>query len=174
MPVILRISSALSNPAPFTSYRTIITATAISPLLSPGFPVWEAFACAGIPYLPVDIVAAEDCTVMFLNGKTLLNTCDNSCTFHHTLIRNLLGIVAQKNMYLNQKIKYTSRKTTLKTDGLSYRSGKIEKGATILPSLSTGRSWRIISEGKGRHVRRAGQAHKAWHPSGHSAVISPY
>ena len=22
----------------------------------------EAFACAGIPYLPVDIVAAEDCT----------------------------------------------------------------------------------------------------------------
>lgn len=38
MPVILRISSALSNPAPFTSYRTIITATAISPLLSPRIP----------------------------------------------------------------------------------------------------------------------------------------
>ena len=71
-----------------------------------------AFACAGIPYLPVDIVAAEDCTVMFLNGKTLLNTCDNGCKFHHTLVRNLLGIVAQNNMYLNQKIKYTSRKTT--------------------------------------------------------------
>jgi hypothetical protein len=31
---------------------------------------------------------------------------------NYTLIRNLLGIVAQKNMYLNQKIKYTSRKTT--------------------------------------------------------------
>ena len=49
---------------------------------------------------------------MFLNGKKLLNTCDNGCRFHHTLIRNLLGIVAQNNMYLNQKIKYTSRKTT--------------------------------------------------------------
>ena len=60
----------------------------------------------------MDIVAAEDCTVMFLNGKTLLNTCDNGCKFHHTLVRNLLGIVAQNNMYLNQKIKYTSRKTT--------------------------------------------------------------
>lgn len=35
---VLRISSALSNPAPFTSYRTIITATAISPLLSPRIP----------------------------------------------------------------------------------------------------------------------------------------
>ena len=42
----------------------------------------EAFACAGIPYLPVDIVAAEDCTVMFLNGKTLLNTCDNLSLIH--------------------------------------------------------------------------------------------
>ena len=72
----------------------------------------EAFACAGIPSLPVDIVAAEDCQIMFLDGKKLLNTCDTGCRFHHTLIRNLLGIVAQNNMYLNQKIKYTSRKTT--------------------------------------------------------------
>ena len=62
----------------------------------------EAFVCAGIPHLPVDIVAAEDCNIMFLNGKKLLNTCDNGCEFHHTLIRNLLGIVAQNNMYLNQ------------------------------------------------------------------------
>ena len=72
----------------------------------------EAFACAGIPSLPVDIVAAEPCQIMFLNGKKLLNSCDNGCKFHHTLVRNLLGIVAQNNMYLNQKIKYTSRKTT--------------------------------------------------------------
>lgn len=72
----------------------------------------EAFACAGIPFLPVDIVAAEDCSVIFLNAKAMLNTCDSGCQFHHTLVRNLLGIVAQKNIYLNQKIKYTSRKTT--------------------------------------------------------------
>lgn len=72
----------------------------------------EAFVCAGIPCLPVDIVAAEDCTVMFFNGKMLLNTCDNGCKFHHTLVRNLLEIVAQNNMYLNRKIKYISRKTT--------------------------------------------------------------
>ena len=31
----------------------------------------EAFVCAGIPHLPVDIVAAEDCTIMFLKGKKL-------------------------------------------------------------------------------------------------------
>lgn len=84
----------------------------ITASISQGSLFGEAFACAGIPCLPVDIVAAEDCTVTFLNGKTLLNTCDNGCCFHHTLVRNLLEIVAQNNMYLNQKIKYTSRKTT--------------------------------------------------------------
>ena len=84
----------------------------ITASISEGSLFGEAFVCAGIPHLPVDIVAAEDCNIMFLNGKKLLNTCDNGCEFHHTLIRNLLGIVAQNNMYLNQKIKYTSRKTT--------------------------------------------------------------
>ena len=84
----------------------------ITASISEGSLFGEAFVCAGIPHLPVDIVAAEDCTIMFLKGKKLLNTCDNGCKFHHTLIRNLLGIVAQNNMYLNQKIKYTSRKTT--------------------------------------------------------------
>lgn len=84
----------------------------ITASISEGSLFGEAFVCAGIPHLPVDIVAAEDCNIMFLNGKKLLNTCDNGCRFHHTLIRNLLGIVAQNNMYLNQKIKYISRKTT--------------------------------------------------------------
>ena len=69
----------------------------ITASISEGSLFGEAFVCAGIPHLPVDIVAAEDCNIMFLNGKKLLNTCDN---------------VAQNNMYLNQKIKYTSRKTT--------------------------------------------------------------
>ncbi len=84
----------------------------ITASISEGSLFGEAFACAGIPILPVDIVAAEDCSITFLNAKAILNTCDNGCKFHHTLVQNLLGIVAQKNIYLNQKIKYTSRKTT--------------------------------------------------------------
>lgn len=72
----------------------------------------EAFACADTPCLPVDIVAAEDCTVMYLNSNILFHACDGGCQFHHILIKNLLGIVAGKNITLNQKLKYTSRKTT--------------------------------------------------------------
>ena len=78
----------------------------ITASISEGSLFGEAFVCAGIPHLPVDIVAAEDCNIMFLNGKKLLNTCDNGCEFHHTLIRNLLGIVAQNNMYLDHIFYY--------------------------------------------------------------------
>lgn len=72
----------------------------------------EAFACAGIPILPVDILSGEDTTIMFMNRSRILSPCGGSCTFHHTLIGNLLTIVASKNMMLNQKLQYISHRTT--------------------------------------------------------------
>ncbi len=84
----------------------------ITASISAGSLFAEAFACAGVPALPVDIVAAEDCTVMYLNSNILFHACDGSCQFYHIIIQNLLGIVARKNITLNQKLKYTSRKTT--------------------------------------------------------------
>lgn len=72
----------------------------------------ETFACAGVKQLPVDIMAAGNCTIMYLDSKTLFNGCDIHCKSHYTLIKNLLGIIAGKNIYLNQKHKYTSQKTT--------------------------------------------------------------
>ena len=46
----------------------------ITASISEGSLFGEAFVCAGIPHLPVDIVATEDCTIIFLKGKKLLNT----------------------------------------------------------------------------------------------------
>lgn len=138
----------------------------ITASISEGSLFGEAFSCAGIPYLPVDIVAAEDCNIMFLNGKKLLNTCDNGCEFHHTLIRNLLGIVAQNNMYLNQKIKYTSRKTTReKTNGVPDRSGKNERFQRFHHPLQPSRTGGLSGSRKKRHVRGTRQAYKAWDPA---------
>lgn len=72
----------------------------------------EAFACADVGRLPVDILAASDCEILYLNTQALFHSCSGSCEFHHQLIANLLGIVARKNLYLNQKLSYTSRGTT--------------------------------------------------------------
>ena len=84
----------------------------ITASISAGSLFAEAFACAGVPTLPVDIVAAGDCTIMYLNSSILFHACDGGCQFHHIIIQNLLGIVARKNITLNQKLKYTTRKTT--------------------------------------------------------------
>lgn len=90
----------------------------------------EAFACAGINQLPVDIMAMDNCIILFLDSQTLLNSCDgcfnngtfdNGCSYHHILIRNLLGIVAHKNISLNQKLRCVSHKTT-KEKLLAYLS----------------------------------------------------
>ena len=84
----------------------------ITASVSPGALFAEAFACADITELPATIVAATDCHILTISSYALLHATDESWTYHTVLIRNLLGIVARKNMYLNRMLKYTSHKTT--------------------------------------------------------------
>ncbi len=72
----------------------------------------EAFVCARVPQLMVDIAANSDCSVLFLSGAGILESHDVRNSYHDILIRNLLGIVARKNMYLNRKLRYAAQKTT--------------------------------------------------------------
>ena len=72
----------------------------------------EAFACAGASELPVDILATGKAKILFLNRDMLFGECSKTCEFHSVLIQNLLKIVACKNMLLNQKLSYSSHKTT--------------------------------------------------------------
>jgi CRP-like cAMP-binding protein len=72
----------------------------------------EAFACADVPVLPVNVLAATDCVILFLNKKQILHQHGCSDDFHIQLIENLLKIVSRKNILLNQKLRYISHKTT--------------------------------------------------------------
>ena len=72
----------------------------------------EVFVCAEINAMPVSVVAASDCRVLLLDSQKILTPCETTCRFHHQLIRNLMHILAQKNLLLNQKLEVTSRRTT--------------------------------------------------------------
>ena len=72
----------------------------------------EAFVGARVPQLMVDIAANSDCSVLFLSGAGIPESHDVRNSYHDILIRNLLGIVARKNMYLNRKLRYAAQKTT--------------------------------------------------------------
>lgn len=78
----------------------------------PGQLFGEVFACAGISFLPVSILALKDCTVMLVDCKRILTTCSNACEFHNRLVTNLLHIVAGKSLALHQKIEITSKRST--------------------------------------------------------------
>jgi len=72
----------------------------------------EAFACAGVREMPVDAVAAETTEVLLIDAGRMMQPCSAQCGFHQRLIRNLLRVVASKNLALRQKIEITSQRST--------------------------------------------------------------
>lgn len=61
--------------------------------------------------LKVNIVAAEDTELIFLNAQSVITMCAKACHFHTQLIQNLLFISSTNNIQLSERILNTSSKT---------------------------------------------------------------
>lgn len=72
----------------------------------------EAFAYADIYECPITVQATENCEIMFIDCKRIIKTCNNACVFHWNLIKNMLSMIARKNIMLNQKMEILSKRTT--------------------------------------------------------------
>lgn len=81
----------------------------------------ESFVFAGSPTLPVSVVASGPVSALFLQGGPLVSPCACLCSFHAKCLTNLLGILANKNRQLTQKIDHITQKT-LRGKLLSYLS----------------------------------------------------
>lgn len=71
----------------------------------------EAFACAGTDALPVSVWAGEETSLLLLDCGRVVGTCPSACPFHTRLVGNLLGILAEKNIFLSRKIEHLSKRT---------------------------------------------------------------
>jgi CRP/FNR family transcriptional regulator, dissimilatory nitrate respiration regulator len=71
----------------------------------------EAFSCAQMEHLPVTVVSAQDSMVLWIDYRRVVSVCSSACGFHAKLIQNMLRILASKNMLLNRKIEYMSKRT---------------------------------------------------------------
>ena len=78
----------------------------------PGDIFAEAYACADVETMPISGYAAADSRVLLLSCRKMLTVCTNACRFHNRLVKNLLQVVARKNLLLSQKIQFMSQKTT--------------------------------------------------------------
>ncbi len=89
--------------------------------LSAGSTFAESFACADLDSVPVSAVAAEESDLLYLDCRRLASPCEKACSFHTKLIRNMLDIIAKKNVALTQRIEFTSKRTT-REKALAYLS----------------------------------------------------
>ena len=72
----------------------------------------EAFACAQVKSIPVNIIADEDSQIMFVDCMRVLGACSNACEFHRQMIYNLMKDLSMKNIMFHQKISVTSKRST--------------------------------------------------------------
>lgn len=72
----------------------------------------EVFACAQIHELPVSVETETYSKVLIMDYKKIITTCSSNCRFHNMLIKNMLQILAHKNLYLNNKNDILASRTT--------------------------------------------------------------
>ncbi len=90
----------------YTGNRSIVLSAEPSELFG------EAFACSGIPAIPVSVVAVKQSEVMFIDCAGIMHSCEKSCSFHRQMIFNLMKNLAEKNILFHQKLEITSKRTT--------------------------------------------------------------
>lgn len=94
----------------------------------------ETFASAGVEESPVSIYALMPAKVLWLSINRIVSPCSSVCGFHSRLIRNLLQLIATKNMFLSERMNILSKRT-IREKIMSYlvsqAGGRISSGFEI-------------------------------------------
>ncbi len=86
----------------------------------------EALACAGTEKSPVAVFAASNCEIISVPFSVITGSCKNACKFHGIIVSNMLKILAQKNIFLTNKIEHLSKRS-IREKLLSYLSSESKK-----------------------------------------------
>lgn len=79
--------------------------------LNPGDMFGEIAAFAGGGRWPAAVFVPNRCSVIFLPPDRIIGECAKLCDRHHSLILNLLRIIASKALMLNRKTEYLVMKS---------------------------------------------------------------
>ncbi|MPM97317.1 hypothetical protein SDC9_144490 [bioreactor metagenome] len=93
-------------------------------------PAGELFGetLAGIQgkHFPLVAEAKTDCAVLIFDYHRIIGTCSSSCSFHRTLIFNMLGIINEKNQQLSEKLLILSKRSS-REKLLAFLSAEAQK-----------------------------------------------
>lgn len=94
--------------------------------IGPGQIFAETYACLQSEELGVDVVASERTEVLFLDIYKVTGMEEEKSRFHGILIRNLLNVLAEKNLMLTGKMGHIMQRST-REKILSYLSEQSRK-----------------------------------------------
>lgn len=97
--------------------------------LEPGDIFGESYAYANYFADGISVIAVENSSIMFFDINNISIFCQKSCEFHNKLIKNMLSILALKNIMFTKKIDHMSKKT-IREKILSYLSAESIKSGS--------------------------------------------
>ena len=68
----------------------------------------EVLVLAGENQNNLSVVCSENCRVLFIDYDHLTKRCEKACTFHSTLVQNLLRLVARRALDLTERLQILS------------------------------------------------------------------
>ena len=80
-------------------------------LLKAGDFFAEALCCAEVEESPVTVVVDSHSEIMQIGFNYIMEACSKNCIFHQKVIRNMLGILAQKNLFLQNRMEIAGIKS---------------------------------------------------------------
>ena len=98
-------------------------------MVEPGGMFGEAYAAVPDEPLMVDVVAAQDCTIVFLSLSKVLSTCSRACPHHSRASANMTAIIARHSLALSRRIFHVAPKT-IRGKVLAYLSDVSERAGS--------------------------------------------
>ena len=86
----------------------------------------EAYVAPESGVLLNDVLAVEDCTVIFFDVKRIITVCSSACRFHSMVVQNLFFTISERNRKLVQKLGHMSKRST-REKLISYLSEEAKK-----------------------------------------------
>jgi len=104
--------------------------------LGPGSVFGESFVCSATYALTVSVLAAEAAGVLFIPFDRVMHICPSACRFHNAVIKNMVEMLAYKNVKLIEKLEVTT-KHSLREKILTYLSqlAQEQAGTTVRSPL---------------------------------------
>ena len=90
----------------------------------------ENYAAIPGKELLCDVVAAEDCEILFMDVSRLLTSCGTACSYHRRLIQNLFRISAVQNLNMSSRMMHIAPKS-IRDKLLSYFSQRVAEDGSM-------------------------------------------